>query len=88
MSNRLSQMLDQLEEAGEKGDDDKIREIESDMFREFGYDAETGKTYKSAGGPVKNIPAMMNATSNRATNGAISRGGRMAVRGTKFRGVK
>ena len=45
MSNRLSQMLDQLEEAREKGDDDKIREIEGDMFREFGYDAATGKTY-------------------------------------------
>ena len=88
MSNRLSQMLDLLEEARENDDLDKVKEIESDMFREFGYDAETGKTYKSAGGPIKNIPAMMDATSNRATRGAISRGGRLAVRGTKFRGLK
>jgi len=81
-------MLDLLEEARENDDLDKVKEIESDMFREFGYDAETGKTYKSAGGPIKNIPAMMDATSNRATRGAISRGGRLAVRGTKFRGLK
>ena len=88
MANRLSQMLDLLEEARENNDLDKVKEIESDMFREFGYDAETGKQYKSAGGPVKNIPAMMDATSNRATRGAISRGGRLAVRGTKFRGLR
>ena len=32
--------------------------------------------------------AVMDATSNRATNAGISRGGGAALRGTKFRGVK
>ena len=88
MANRLSQLIDLLEEAKEAGDEDKIQEIETDMFREFGYDAETGVVSKSMGGEAKDIPAMMEATSNRATNGMISRGGRKALRGTKFRGVR
>jgi len=32
--------------------------------------------------------AVMDATSNRATNAGVSRGGGAALRGTKFRGVK
>tara|TARA_B100000085_G_scaffold280274_1_gene304913 strand:- start:578 stop:844 length:267 start_codon:yes stop_codon:yes gene_type:complete len=88
MSNRLSQLIDLLEEAKEAGDTDKIQEIETDMFREFGYDAETGVVSKSMGGEAKDIPAMIDATSNRATNGRISRGGGAALRGTKFKGVR
>ena len=47
---------------------------------------------KSKGGRVKLAkgspnPALMDATSNRATNGKISRGGGSALRGTKFKGV-
>lgn len=85
---RLSQLIDLLREAKSSGDDDKILEIENDMFKEFGYDAKTGKTKKANGGEVKNIPAMMDATSNRATKGKISRGGGAALRGTKFVGVR
>ena len=88
MSNRLSQLIDLLEEAKEMGDEDKIQEIETDMFREFGYDAETGVVKKSKGGEAKDIPAMIDATSNRATNGRISRGGGAALRGIKFKGVR
>lgn len=85
---RLAQLIDMLRDAKSSGDEDKIIEIENDMFKEFGYDAKTGKTKKSKGGEVKNIPAMMEATSNRATNGTISRGGGAALRGTKFKGIK
>ena len=47
---------------------------------------------KSKGGRVKLAkgspnPALMDATSNRATNGKISRGAGSALRGTKFKGV-
>ena len=84
---RLAQLIDSLRDAKEAGDEDKIVEIEADMFKEFGYDAKTGKTKKSGGGQVYNIPGMMEATSNRATNGSISRGGGAALRGTKFKGV-
>jgi hypothetical protein len=88
MANRLTQLINLLEDAREDGDEDKIQEIELDMFREFGYDSETGTVKKAGGGEVKNIPAMIEATSNRVTNGSISKGGRSALRGTKFRGVR
>ena len=50
------------------------------------------RTEKSKGGRVKLSkgspnPALMDATSNRATNGPISRGGGAAISGTKFKGV-
>ena len=50
------------------------------------------RTQKSKGGRVKLAkgspnPALMDATSNRATNGKISRGAGSALRGTKFKGV-
>ena len=50
------------------------------------------RTEKSKGGRVKLAkgspnPALMDATSNRATNGPISRGGGAAVRGINFKGI-
>lgn len=84
---RLKQLIDLLGDAREMGDMDKIKEIESEMFLSYGYDAKTGKTKKSKGGVVHDIPAMLEATSNRTTNGAISRGMGAALRGGKFNGV-
>ena len=57
-----------------------------------GQDFKMLRDKKSAGGRVKLSkgtpnPALMDATSNRATNAKISRGGGAAVRGVKFKGV-
>mgnify|MGYP003132790109 CR=1 FL=1 len=57
-----------------------------------GQDFKTLRDNKSYGGRVKLSkgtpnPALMDATSNRATNAKISRGGGAALRGVKFKGV-
>ena len=57
-----------------------------------GQDFKMLRNKNSAGGRVKLSkgtpnPALMDATSNRATNAKISRGGGAAVRGVKFKGV-
>ena len=56
-----------------------------------GQDFKKLRAKNSTGGRVKlskgTNPALMDATSNRATNAKISRGGGAAVRGVKFKGV-
>lgn len=104
--NRIAQLKDLLADAKSMGDDDKVKEIEAEMFQMYGYDSKSGRVKKAEGGDMEKKEtknrknpdadfmqfsgggAVMDATSNRATNGRISRGGGAALRGLKFRGLK
>lgn len=86
---RLSQLIELRRDAVESGDTDQIDIIDAEMFQEFGYDGKTGKVMRSKGSPPEGeVAAVMDATSNRATRGKVSRGAGAALRGTKFQGVK
>jgi hypothetical protein len=110
--NRLAQLKDLLVDAKSVGDDDKVKEIETEMFQMYGFDNKTGRVKKAMGGNLAKLAkkeekeyekrknpdaefaqfsgggAVMDATSNRATNGKICRGGGAALRGLKFRGLR
>jgi len=92
---RREQLLQLLDDARQKEDDDMILEIETELFQ-MGGDREgqaaggmagKGKKLKMKNGGMAN-KARMNATSNRATKRGVSRGGGAALRGTKFVGVR
>jgi len=86
--NRVAQLKELLRDAKESGDQDQIDILEAEMFQMYGFDNKKGRVKRSKGSPPEGEVATMDATSNRATNGRISRGGGAALRGTKFTGVK
>ena len=106
---RIAQLRDLLEEARDKGDDDKIKEIETEMFQVSGYNPKSRSKNAKGGFPDltgdnkitrKDIlkgrgvelsgggAALMDATSDKAPNSGVSRGGGAALRGIKFKGVR
>ncbi len=92
---RRETLLQLLEDARQNDDDDKIIEIETELFQmsddrkgqAVGGMAGKGKKLKMKNGGAAN-KARMEATSNRATKSGVSRGGGAALRGTKFVGVR
>ena len=97
---RLKQLQQLLDDAKENDDDDKVIELEAEIFQMSSKDKKpTSKRMKAAkGGQAKKdvlkmknggeVKATMVATSDRNSNGKVSRGGGAALRGTKFIGVR
>ena len=97
---RLKELQELLEEAKENEDDDKVIELEADIFKMSSNDKKpTSKRMKAAkGGEAKKgrgvkmkdggeVKALDVATSNRGSSNKVSRGGGAAIRGTSFKGV-
>lgn len=98
-SDRIAQLIDLMRDAQSVGDDDKVKEIQAEMFQVYGYSpTPSGRKKRASGSPEegemksskvdKPTSATMDATSNRATNKGICRGGGAAVKGLKFVGVR
>ncbi len=87
---QLRQLLESARRSGKDSDQDTIEIIEQELFNRLGFDpaAKKSRVKRSKGSPPEGETAVMSATSNRATNGSISRGGGAALRGLKFTGVK
>jgi hypothetical protein len=80
--NRASQLIQQLRDALELGDDDLATQIRSDLFKEFGIEmADGGRVDLQAGGMPKPKPTMGIMASNaaRALPGVASRVGGKAL---------
>ena len=93
---RIKMLKDMLKEAMDMDDQDKIKEIEAEMFQVYGFDNRKGKSMGSGkmgekkGGKnkkVKGNAALMDATSDHSSGGSVSRGGGAALRGIGFKGV-
>ena len=99
---RVAQLMDLLEEARGKGDDDKVAELEADLFKMRDKKSDGGFPDLTGDGKVTRADilkgrgvelatggmAVLSATSDIEPTGGVSRGGGAALRGIKFRGVK
>jgi|TARA_X000001382_G_scaffold127935_1_gene116607 hypothetical protein len=99
---RVGQLKDQLQDAKEKGDDDKVLQIETELFQMRDKKADGGFPDLTGDGKVtrKDVlkgrgvklasggEAVLDATTDINPNGGISRGGGAALRGTKFIGIR
>ena len=86
---RVAQLMDLLEEARGKGDDDKVAEIEADLFKMRDKKAKGGFPDLTGDGKVTRADILKGRGVKLTSGGeAVLSAASAALRGIKFRGVR